>query len=126
MDLRELATLSGVVAFWLQSKWKKNSRAELSTRNGTMVIHPTEKARAFIQQWAEAGRTAPRYTDDQDAMAMAIGHVQNIVITSLDIRFTATRSDQCDSRVTLHDTGKPASRIARNLQRIKTYCDPLR
>lgn len=118
--LRELASLPGDIAIWLQAKWKKG-RAELSARNGTMVIHPTPEAREFVERWIDATRSAPRYANDQHAMLMALGQVQGLTITSLDIRFTATPGSRCENPVILHDhAGKPASRLARNLARIAT------
>lgn len=115
--LRELASLPGDIAVWLQAKWKKG-RAELSIRNGTMVIHPTAKAREFVERWIDAAQSAPRYANDQHAMMMAMGQVMGLVITTLDIRFTAWAGSRCGNPVILHDhAGKPTSRLMRHLAR---------
>ena len=124
--LNELADAPGDVAFHFNARWNTNWSSRLvriGVRSGTMVFKPTDKARRFVQDWIDESRNAPRYSVDQDTLAIVLGK-GNTSIGLLESRFCARPKDGVSFPVILHDaasrTAIKAGRLARAWSRLKS------
>ena len=117
--LAELASISGDIAFFVRSKWSQNSgRPVFTTRSGTFVVRPTRHARAFVNAWCEAGRSAPRYAVDQDSLLAAVGRTPGVSITYLYAKYCAVPQDNCSAPVILHDSASLNSKTSKVIKRL--------
>jgi hypothetical protein len=101
-----LAEIGGDVAFFARAKLKSNGKPIFCPRSGTMVIRPTRAAKSFIAAWGQASLEAPKYSNDQDTMVVALGKVPNLSLSFLGNEACAIEADNCFCPLILHDTVK--------------------
>ena len=101
--LTELASIPSDVAFYLRSGRRRTGTPRFNPRTGTMVFQPTQRARAFVEQWYAASSAAPRYSNDQEILPIVLGKVPGLSVTFVDVRFCALPCDKCPVPVILHD-----------------------
>jgi len=111
--LDALANIRGDVAFYVRTKYRRNGGMRFGTRSGTLVLRPTDMARAFVANWVVAASEAPWGDVDQTPLAIAIGRTPGVCIEPLDVRYCATEGDKVSDPIILHDS---ASRSVRKLK----------
>lgn len=128
-DLVELAAIPGDVGFRVRTGQRRRAQKPFCrVRSGTVVIRPTNRARAFIEAWRKAGAEMHRYSVDQDTMLLALGRVPGLTITCIDNRFcVAPRDAAVPNPVIVHDWASKDSHAGKWAQRfyqIKRYLLP--
>ena len=74
-DLSPLAGITGDVAFYIRTKYRRSGGMRFGARSGTVVVRPTPAARRYVEAWADAGRDAPWGDVDQTTQMIAMGRV---------------------------------------------------
>jgi len=115
--LARLAQITGDVAFYVRTKWRRSGGHRLGPRSGTLVLRPTPAARAFVTAWLAESRQAPRWAVDQTALAVALGRCPGVAIEFLDVSYCAVPADRCPDPVILHDSASRDQPKAGRLQR---------
>jgi hypothetical protein len=111
-DLSPLASITGDVAFYIRTKFRRSGGMRYGTRSGTVVVRPTPAARRYVEAWAEAGRDAPWGDVDQTTQMIAMGCAPWCAFTVLPVEYCATEGDKVSDPVILHDS---ASRGVRKI-----------
>src|SRR5687767_2613414 len=52
-DLTPLADITGDVAFYIRTKYRRSGGTRFGARSGTVVARPTERARRYVEAWVE-------------------------------------------------------------------------
>jgi hypothetical protein len=115
--LRDLATIPGDVGFYLRTKWRRGGGTRIGTRSGTMVFKPTAAARRFVEVWRDQSEAAPKYSVDQDSLAVAMGKVQECVLSFLDVRYCAVATDKLADAWVLHASASESAWKAKKIQK---------
>ncbi|MBA4132530.1 MAG: hypothetical protein C0519_14040 [Hyphomicrobium sp.] len=111
--LDELAGISGDIGVYIRTRFRSNGEPKLGPRSGTMVFQPTIGARRFVEAWIAEGRNAAKYGVDQDSLAVALGRVPGLSVTTLGVEWCAVPADNCDSPKILHDSASRDSKTGR-------------
>jgi hypothetical protein len=67
--LDALPSIRGDVALYVRTKYRRNGGMRFGTRSGTLVVRPTDMARAFVANWVAAASEAPWGDVDQTPLA---------------------------------------------------------
>lgn len=98
-DLSKLvASVSGDIGFRMAAKWRRRF-CRLQPLSGTMVIHPTERARAFVEGWAERSRNRRYGETDQGSLAWAMTETAGVDISILAGQWCALRESNAPDAV---------------------------
>lgn len=92
--LDELASIRGDVGAHLKCKFDKGGRPRLGVRSSTLVLKPTEPARALVANWIAVGQKAPKGCVDRRTLPMALAMTPGLCLDILDVRFCAYASDK--------------------------------
>jgi hypothetical protein len=121
-DLSPLAGITGDVAFYLRTKFRRSGGMRYGPRSGTVVVRPTPAARRYVEAWADAGRDAPWGDVDQTTQMIAMGRAPWCAFSVLPVEFCATEGDKVTDPVILHDSAsrgvRKVTRTHRRLRRI--------
>lgn len=102
--LDDLANIGGDIGFYLRTKYRRDGTVKSGARSGTMVFKPTSYASAFVLAWIAASKRAGRYSVDQDSLAVALGRVPGLSITTLGVEWCATVGDGVEKPAIYHDS----------------------
>ncbi|PPD07169.1 MAG: hypothetical protein CTY28_10325 [Hyphomicrobium sp.] len=108
--LDELAGISGDIGVYIRTRFRSNGEPKLGPRSGTMVFQPTIGARRFVEAWIAEGRNAANYGVDQDSLAVALGRVPGLSVTTLGVEWCAVPADKCPAPKILHDSASRNSK----------------
>lgn len=101
--LSELANKAqGDIAVYMMAARSQRATVRLQMRSGTMVIRPTTRAEAFVDNWVRISAGAPRGTIDQHTLPQAIAATPGLAVEQLDVRYCATEGDDVDAPAILH------------------------
>jgi hypothetical protein len=99
---------------------------QLTVRSGTMVLKPTPRCRALVEQWILLCKTTPPYVHDQQVLALAMYQVPGLVLTNLGVPWCALPRDNCPDPVILHDQASKGSHATKWQRRIAYLRNPLK
>jgi hypothetical protein len=116
--LDALPSIRGDVALYVRTKYRRNGGMRFGTRSGTLVVRPTDMARAFVANWVAAASEAPWGDVDQTPLAIAIGRTPGVCIEPLDVRYCATEGDKVSDPIILHDSASRSVRKLRPMTRL--------
>lgn len=102
--LSPLVMIKGDLGLYLRTKYRKDGSTKAGWRSGTIVIRPTAKAYDLVSAWIAEGERACRYSVDQDSLAVALGRVPGLSITTLGVEWCATVGDECSDPAIYHDS----------------------
>ena len=78
-------TRGDVSAFvWSKAAGRAKERARIKVMSGTMVFRPTAAARAFVDNWAGAGRECEAHDVDQTSLMLALAGTSGFTFQPLD------------------------------------------
>lgn len=99
-----LANITGDIGLYLRTRFQRSGRPKSGWRSGTLVLRQTNHAKEFVERWVALSHQAPRYGVDQDSLAVAIGQVPGLSVTTLDVAWCATEGDACLMPIIRHDS----------------------
>ena len=102
--LLELKSRRCDVGFYIRTRFRKAGGVKWGVRSGTLLIQPTDKARAFVEAWRDLNASAPAYSHDQDTLMVAMGRVPGCAFSVLDLRYCATTGDGLSDPWILHSS----------------------
>ena len=111
--LSPLVMIRGDVGAYLRTKYRRDGTTKSGWRSGTMVFKPTAAARDFVTAWVIESERADRYSVDQDSLAVALGRVPGLSITTLGVEWCATVGDQCADPAIYHDSASLTTKTPR-------------
>lgn len=111
-SLAPLADVRGDMAVHFRCRFLRDGTPRLNARSGTIIVRPTDRARIFVENWADLSAKAPRGSVDQRTLPAAIASTPGLTVESLDVAFCAVPSDGVADPVILHDSAsRGASKI---------------
>jgi hypothetical protein len=116
--LDDLAEIGGDVGVYIRTRYRSNGDPKIGPRSGSMVFRPTRKALEFVEAWIDEGSRAARFGVDQDSLAVALGRVPGLSVTTLGVEWCAVPADKCERPKILHDSASrtiKTGRVARAL-----------
>lgn len=119
-DLDALAGIAGDVGLYLRTRWRSTGAPWSGPRSGTLVLRSTPRALALASAWVAETARAPAASVDQDSLAVALGRVPGLSLTTLDVRFCAVPADNCPDPIILHDRASRNSRTGK-LKRLLSH-----
>ena len=126
-DLLPLAGITGDVAFYIRTKYRRGGGMRFGARSGTVVVRPTPAARRYVEAWADAGRDAPWGDVDQTTQMIAMGRAPWCAFSVLPVEYCATEGDGVSAPVILHDSASRGVRqITRTHRRLRRIWQVLR
>ena len=111
--LTPLLLIGGDVGLYLRTKFRRRGGFRSGWRSGTMVLRPTSNARALVSAWIEEGERAVRHAVDQDSLAVALGRVPGLSITTLGVEWCATVGDDYIDPAIYHDSASLETKTPR-------------
>lgn len=101
--LTELATKTqGDIAVYMMAARSQRATVRIQMRSGTIVVRPTARAEAFVENWVRISSGAPRGTIDQHTLPQAIAATPGLSVEQLDVRYCATEGDDVGAPAILH------------------------
>jgi hypothetical protein len=101
--LNELANKTqGDIAVYMMAARSQRATVRIQMRSGTIVVRPTIRAEAFVENWVRISSAAPRGTIDQHTLPQAIAETSGLSVEQLDVRYCATEGDDVGAPAILH------------------------
>jgi hypothetical protein len=103
-SLEPLAEIAGDVGLHVMPFRSKRASVHMAVRSGTMVIRPTERARAFVDEWCHLSEHAPTGAVDQHTLAQALARIPMLGVVHIGNEWCATEADRVPDPAILHGT----------------------
>jgi hypothetical protein len=103
-SLDPLTQISGDVGFYMRAQFHRRYGWRFKAVSGTLIIRPTERARAFVEAWAQAADEAPCGEVDQTAQVVAMGRAPGTSFTAIPSEWCgAVGKPSASGAIILHD-----------------------